>query len=141
MREINSIIIDSSIEKLLSYAMSNDNITEEYDKYMSSINRKLYGFFLEDACIGCIGLEFSSLHNSEIKHIAVDPSQRGNKVASKMIDFVYKQHSLSTISAETDKDAVEFYKRYGFAITSLGEKYPGVERFQCIYQEKQKSRS
>ncbi|GKW46995.1 GNAT family N-acetyltransferase [Planococcus sp. NCCP-2050] len=137
MKEIDSKIIDSSVEKLLSYAMSSDNITEEYDKYISSINRKLYGFFLEDACIGCIGLEFSSLYNAEIKHIAVDPSQRGNKVASKMVDFVYQQYLLSTISAETDKEAVEFYKRYGFAITSLGEKYPGVERFQCIYQEKQ----
>lgn len=137
MREIDSKIIDSSIKQLLSYAISTDNIIEEYDKYMRSTNRKLYGLYLKNTCIGCIGLEFSSLYNAEIKHIAVDPGQRGNKVASKMIDFVCQQHSLRTISAETDKDAVGFYKKYGFAVTSLGEKYPGVERFQCIYQEKQ----
>ena len=34
------------------------------------------------------------------------------------------------IVAETDHDAVGFYAANNFAITSLGEKYPGVERFQ-----------
>jgi hypothetical protein len=29
-------------------------------------------------------------------------------------------------------NAVNFYRNIGFEITSLGEKYPGVERFQCI---------
>lgn len=32
------------------------------------------------------------------------------------------------ITAETDHDAIAFYRRYGFEIQSLGEKYPGVER-------------
>ena len=35
------------------------------------------------------------------------------------------------ITAETDRDAVEFYWSSGFKVTSLGEKYPGVERFLC----------
>ncbi|MDM5188969.1 hypothetical protein QUF99_17085 [Bacillus sp. DX4.1] len=30
-----------------------------------------------------------------------------------------------------NKNAVGFYKRYGFSIKSLGEKYPDVERFHC----------
>lgn len=134
MREINSKIINLSIKNLLSYAMSNNGIIQEYDKYICSTNRKLYGIFSENICIGCIGIEFLSLNNCEIKHIAVSPSQRGRKVASEMVDFVCQQHSLDIISAETDKDAVGFYKKYGFTITSLGEKYPGVERFQCIYK-------
>ncbi|WP_268921683.1 hypothetical protein [Metabacillus sediminilitoris] len=39
------------------------------------------------------------------------------------------------ITAETDKEAVVFYRNYGFKITSLGEKYPGVERFLCEYKK------
>ena len=31
-------------------------------------------------------------------------------------------------------DAVEFYRKLGFSIESLGEKYPGVERFRCTLQ-------
>ncbi|NYE04281.1 ribosomal protein S18 acetylase RimI-like enzyme [Bacillus niacini] len=38
-----------------------------------------------------------------------------------------------SVHAETDSDAVEFYRKYGFKITSLGEKYPGVERLLCEY--------
>lgn len=53
-----------------------------------------------------------------------------------MIKCVCEIHSLSYISAETDRDAVGFYRKYGFQITSLGEKYPGVERFKCEYAVK-----
>ena len=51
-----------------------------------------------------------------------------------MIDKLIQIYSVKLVSAETDKDAVNFYKRYGFSIISLGEKYPGVERFYCEYR-------
>jgi ribosomal protein S18 acetylase RimI-like enzyme len=35
--------------------------------------------------------------------------------------------------AETDEEAVEFYRNIGFSIQSLGEKYPGVDRFKCTF--------
>ena len=68
----------------------------------------------------------------EIKHIAVSPKQRGDGVGRAMIDFIIDTYSSCTIIAETDKDAVNFYQTLGFKITSLGETYPGVERFQCL---------
>lgn len=34
------------------------------------------------------------------------------------------------IVAETDRSALGFYLALGFGVTSLGEKYPGVERFR-----------
>lgn len=48
-----------------------------------------------------------------------------------MLKFVLEDYLV--VSAETDADAVEFYRKYGFKIKSLGEKYPGVERFLCEY--------
>jgi ribosomal protein S18 acetylase RimI-like enzyme len=33
------------------------------------------------------------------------------------------------IVAETDRNGVGFYAATGFTVTSLGEKYPGAERF------------
>jgi len=42
---------------------------------------------------------------------------------------------LTYLEAETDAEAVKFYKKMGFQIQSLGEKYPGIERFHC-YLEK-----
>jgi len=99
---------------------------------MQSPVRELYGYELESEVAGCIGIEFLSPKHCEIKHIAVSPNDRGIGIGTKMISFIWEKHSLSFMFAETDKDAVNFYKNYGFKITSLGEKYPGVERFQCI---------
>lgn len=48
-----------------------------------------------------------------------------------MIDELLMLEHLTELIAETDRDAVEFYRKYGFEIHSLGEKYPGVDRFHC----------
>ncbi|WP_337993591.1 GNAT family N-acetyltransferase [Lysinibacillus sp. CNPSo 3705] len=68
-----------------------------------------------------------------MKHIAVLADQRGKGIGSKMIHFIASKYP--SIVAETDYEAVDFYRCYGFFITSLGEKYPGVERFLCQYNK------
>ena len=132
MKEINSKNIPLTIRKLLSLATSDKNVNEMYGVYMSSINRKIYGFEVEGIIVGCIGIESRSLNECEIKHIAVFSDRRGKGIGSKMIEYVSDKYP--SIFAETDKDAVVFYQKYGFEITSLGEKYPGVERFLCVYK-------
>ncbi|TQR29130.1 N-acetyltransferase [Lysinibacillus sphaericus] len=132
MKEIKSTSIQPNVKELLSFATSEKNVEKEYELYMQSPVRKLYGYDLESEVAGCIGIEFLSPKRCEIKHIAVSLDHRGIGIGSKMISFILEKYSLSFIFAETDKDAVNFYENYGFKITSLGEKYPGVERFQCI---------
>ena len=51
-----------------------------------------------------------------------------------MIDFILEKYLFAFVLAETDKEAVYFYKKHGFKITSLGEIYPGVEHFQCVFE-------
>ncbi|MGM0877974.1 MAG: GNAT family N-acetyltransferase [Bacillota bacterium] len=133
MKEIVTKTISKSIKELLSFATSEDKIEQEYRKYIQSQNRKLYAVDFEGEIVGCIGIELISPNKCEIKHISVSPTERGNGIASKMIKYVCEKHSLTFVIAETDKDAVEFYRSYGFEITSLGEKYPGVERFLCEF--------
>lgn len=132
MKEIKSTTIQPKVRELLSFATSENNVDKEYELYMESPVRALYGYDLESEVAGCIGIEFLSPKHCEIKHIAVSPSHRGKGIGRKMISFIWEEYALSFMFAETDKDAVNFYKNYGFKITSLGEKYPGVERFQCM---------
>ncbi|MCJ7841396.1 GNAT family N-acetyltransferase [Lederbergia sp. NSJ-179] len=134
MKKIKANFISPQIRDLLSLATSKKNVEREYELYIQSPFRELYGYELEDEMIGCIGIELSAPKCCEIKHIAVLLKYRGEGIGSTMISFIKGKHSLSLISAETDKDAVHFYKKYGFKISSLGEKYPGVERFQCILE-------
>lgn len=70
----------------------------------------------------------------EIRHIAVSPSSRRESIGSKMINFILEKYAFDSVFAETDNDAVNFYEKYGFTIKGLGEKYPGVERFQCLLE-------
>ncbi|MDN4071264.1 hypothetical protein NYE70_06050 [Paenibacillus sp. FSL R5-0407] len=48
------------------------------------------------------------------------------------IEMINQENSIRRIDAETDMDAVDFYRKIGFQIIRLGEKYPGIERFKCI---------
>lgn len=136
MREIDSKIMDPSVKKLLSYATSAGKVEGEYEKYMASPNLKLYGEASEDEFFACIGIAFLEEGICEIRHIALSPELRGKNIASGMIDAICQLYQPDQILAETDRQAVEFYRKYGFSIASLGEKYPGVERFRCVYKVK-----
>lgn len=134
------ILIDSQkippqIKELLSFATSKEKVKMEYHSYLSATNRMLYGKIIENDLVGCIGIEFVSPKICEIKHIAVNPNNRKQQIGSNMICFIVQKFQIDSIVAETDKDAVDFYASIGFTITSLGEKYPGVERFQCAFSK------
>lgn len=131
MIEILSKSIHLSVRELLAFATSEERVEMDYRQYQQSANRKLYGYELEGQVIGCIGIKFSGSNECEIKHIAVSPHMREQQIGRKMIQFICGKYSLKFVSAETDKAAVEFYRRTGFHVTSLGEKYPGTERFLC----------
>lgn len=133
VEEINSSKLPLPIRELLTYATSDSKIEAEYELYKRFENRKLYGYKQNDKFIGCIGIEITAENSCVIKQIAVSPFERRGGIGKRMIDFIMEKHALSMISAETDQDAINFYKRVGFTITSLGEKYPGVERFWCVY--------
>ncbi|MBN8191767.1 GNAT family N-acetyltransferase [Bacillus sp. NTK074B] len=131
MEELVSRGIHPDIKTLLSYATSHENADGEYAAYQHVNRRKLFGSRKGESIIGCIGIECLDDGRCEIKHVAVMPDRRGEGVGRRMIDLILERYPFSSMVAETDLDAVLFYKKIGFEIESLGEKYPGVERFRC----------
>lgn len=129
-----SDISDQVLYEFLSYCMSPvpERIKNECSNYKTKMNRELYGIYLDKTLRGIIGLIRGELE-TELKHIAIHPEFRIQGLGSKLIEYVIESTKINKIIAETDKDAVNFYKKKGFKITSLGEKYPGVERFNCEY--------
>ncbi|WP_404328780.1 GNAT family N-acetyltransferase [Mesobacillus maritimus] len=134
MREITSGVVHPTIRELLSYATTMEKVDYELARYIDSSNRKLYEYLLNDEIVGFVVVRIITSQHDEIKHIAVLPKLRGQSIGSKMVKFVCEKHGLSLISAETDCDAEEFYRKYGFEVINLGEKYPGVKRFRCEYK-------
>ncbi|NME05464.1 GNAT family N-acetyltransferase [Psychrobacillus sp. BL-248-WT-3] len=136
MNEIVENQIDIHIFKLLELATSTDKVIEEYNAYQQIETRMLYGWKTNDVYVACIGIEMIERHHAEIKHIAVTPDSRKQKLGSRMLDYVVQELGLHRLTAETDCESVGFYRRCGFTVSSLGEKYPGVERFLCVWEEK-----
>ncbi|HDR6311329.1 TPA: GNAT family N-acetyltransferase [Bacillus cereus] len=84
----------------------------------------------------CIGIEIIGANKARICHIAVAPQYRHKGTALKMIKEIILMLQLTYIEAETDNEAVGFYKRIGFQVKNLGEKYPGIERFHVYFENK-----
>lgn len=120
--------------EFLSYCMYpvHERITKECDRYMTEPNRELFGIYTKSKLAGVIGLRNDELE-TEILHIAVHPDFRNKGLGSALIEQAITLKAAQRIVAETDHDAVTFYKKNGFTINSLGEKYPGVERFKCVF--------
>ena len=72
--------------------------------------------------------------DAEITQIAVDPAHRNRGIASGLISFAATTLAPRRIIAETDDDAVGFYRKAGFCVASLCEQYPGIVRYRCSLQ-------
>jgi ribosomal protein S18 acetylase RimI-like enzyme len=56
-----------------------------------------------------------------------------------LIEAIPSMLGVSDLTAETDTEAVGFYRALGFTATSLGEKYLGVERFACSFRWRERT--
>jgi ribosomal protein S18 acetylase RimI-like enzyme len=123
------------VKQLLSYAAgssSSEKLNQILDKVYSSPDTKLYVMTTNNKVLGILGSKRSE-DSAEILHLAVDIHKRRRGIGRQMIDEWMALEQPLVVTAETDHDAVGFYRKYGFIIHSLGEKYPGVERFLCRF--------
>lgn len=122
------------VKLLLAECMwpDDERIARELDQYLTNDHRGLYGVIIDNELAGLIGIIPYSEEGVELKHIAMKAPYRGRGMGKKLIAEYMRDYQPAKIIAETDQDAVGFYRKVGFEIHSLGEKYPGVERFQCV---------
>ena len=95
---------------------------------------QLYLLHHRDAPIGVVGVCMAGAGAAEILHIAVDARRRGQGAGRAIIDALFAMGKVEELRAETDAAAVGFYRRCGFRVQSLGERYAEIERFLCIAQ-------
>ena len=84
------------------------------EEYQNNAATEIYGYFESNKIIGVIVTEESE-SQIEIIGIAVDNNKQKQGVGTKLIDFI-RTKTKKQIFAETDTDAVGFYKKYGFSI-------------------------
>ncbi len=99
--------------------------------YHAHAREPIFGARQDNELVGFIALRLSAPGEAEIRQIAVHSRHRRRGIGRQMVAAACQVHGLRTVSAETDRHAVGFYRRLGFVVSSLGEKYPGTERFSC----------
>lgn len=127
---------DSAAAELIGQAVFPDPeaIERAVRRYETDPAYELYGLEHEGRIVGAVGFVMDEDGALTIQHIAVQPDQRGNGYGRILIVELIPIKNPQRVVAETDEDAVDFYRSIGFTIESLGEKYPGVERFKCTYE-------
>lgn len=104
-----------------------DRLLTEVDYYLTG-PANVIGAYDSDVLVGVLGFLVGK-DQIALRHIATQPSSRRRHIGKSMIEWLAIRHPDRSIVAETDADSVGFYRRLNFSVTSLGEKYPGVERF------------
>lgn len=95
---------------------------------------RLLGYESEGDLIGIVGFTIGEAKRMVLHHLAVLPEVRGAGFGRGMILELLHEYEPAVVEAETDEEAVHFYRSIGFRVESVGERYPGAERFLCTYE-------
>jgi GrpB-like predicted nucleotidyltransferase (UPF0157 family)/GNAT superfamily N-acetyltransferase len=134
LRAANDISEDAVLRGLLAYATGGGRhrINDAVRRYRDDPNTKLLVAILANEAVGLTGFRLAAdAAEVELLHVATAPHVRRTGVGSRLLAEVRRAAPPELpVVAETDEDAVYFYRATGFTVTSLGEKYPGVQRYR-----------
>jgi GNAT superfamily N-acetyltransferase len=134
MIDLSDRLNDPAVRALLGDAVGYPTpakLTAVTARYAAEPAWTLYGAVRDGVLLGVLGVERLSARELVIQHVAVAPAMRRAGIGRAMLAAVCAP--AERVSAETDGDAVGFYTRCGFTARSLGELYPGTERFTCVW--------
>lgn len=133
--EVKSILKNRKLLSVLAESVYNpteERLISRADKYIINQKTAVYAYRVNNIYKGIIVIDVSNINVIEILDIAVAASSQKSGVGSSLINHCISKFHPNEIIAETDDDAVEFYKKFGFQILSLGDKYgAGIMRYQC----------
>lgn len=122
--DIKGNITNADILKLLAPSVFNpteERLLNRARKYQEDENTNIYAYKHNGEYKGIVIFEIAN-HSVTILDIAVKPKHQCQGIGSKLIDFIFEQFQVDNITAETDDDAIEFYKKCGFVITDINSK-------------------
>lgn len=133
MVDVKKNFYEDSLLSLLALSVYNptlERLRERVKKYSNSYAH-VYAYTESENYSDIV--VFTLNHNKiTINNIATLERKQGNGIATRMLDFLLEQFQASEIIAETDDDAVGFYRKYGFS-TSICGQINGITRYKCVF--------
>lgn len=131
--DIKEIITEPDILQLLApsvYNPTEERLLNRAKKYHEDENTNIYAYKDNGEHKGIV--IFKIINNSAaILDIAVESKHQGQGIGRKLIDFIFNSFNVDNIIAETDDDAIGFYKKYGFIVADTKVEFD-VKRYSII---------
>lgn len=131
--DIKLSICENRIYELLApsvYNPTEERLLNRAKKYQEDEETNVYVYKEDNEYKGIVVFEiFDS--TATILDIAVKPEHQGQGIGSKLIDFIFNSFNVNSIIAETDDDAIGFYKKYGFTVADTKVKFD-TKRYVCV---------
>ena len=131
----NEVLQTYEIYKHCMFMPTVEKFNNKVDQYLNDNSIKIFACFKQDKILGVMVVSFIEQKKLEIIGIAVDVSAREKGIASYMINQVVNNYDLLSVCAETDNDAVGFYRNNNFSIVEFPETYGNetVVRYKCEF--------
>lgn len=135
-----SLSNDSNLEILKEsvFEPTKEKLIKRANYYENTDGVVSYGYAYNDVILGLIVLDVKNKDEIVILDIAVKKDTQKRGVGKALLNYVICELKPKILIAETDDDAVEFYKKNKFEIVNLGEKYLNNTRYECKYFNKKK---
>ena len=128
-------IFDTDILPLLApsvFEPTPEKLKARAEKYIKRPNTHIYACRDGGKYIGIVVLEVVGT-NATVLDIAVDEACRKQGIGSALLSFVFDKFNISELTAETDDDAVGFYKKFGLTVTEIQTVYD-TKRYLCTFR-------
>lgn len=130
---VKASLFDSEVLTLLAPSVYNptpERLKHRAEEYAADSNVKAYACKNSEKYIGIVVLKTEN-DTAEILDIAVKPKYRKHGIGSMLIDYIFSKFAVSKITAETDNDAIGFYKKYGFIVADTKVEFD-TKRYVCV---------
>ena len=121
------------VYKTCMYRPTMEKYEKKIDAYLQEEAVGVFTCMQGSMVVGLIVGRFDGASGMEILGIAVNTAVRKRGIGAYMIDRLVNAYALCNVTAETDDDAVGFYRKCGFCIMEYTEDYDGkpVTRYRC----------
>lgn len=133
-----SLSNDSNLEILKEsvFEPTKEKLIKRADYYENTNGIVSYGYAYDDVILGLIVLDTKNKDEIVILDIAVKKDTQKRGIGKALLNYVICELKPKILIAETDDDAVGFYKKNKFEIVNLREKYLNNTRYECKYFNK-----
>ena len=112
-----------------------EKFCKKADTYLQDNTVTMIGAVQGHQFVGIIVLKEQDISGHyEILGIAVDQTLRQHGIGKQMVQYAMLELRAAELYAETDDDAVAFYRNCNFAVSTFTEEYPYGEciRHKCV---------